>query len=67
MSKSVTENPKSLYACIMSKAKTKDTEGPLTDENGKLVKEETDMCHVLNKFFSSVFSREEQEGFLLEV
>ena len=39
----------------------------LTDENGKFVKEDIDMCDVLNKFFSSVFSREEQEGILPEV
>ena len=32
-----------------------------------LVKEEIDICDVLNKFCSSVFFTEEQEGLLLEV
>ena len=43
MSKSVTDNSKSFYAFIRSKAKPKDTVGSLTDENGKLVKEDIDM------------------------
>ena len=57
MAKFVTETPKSFYANIRSKAKTKDTVGHLTDENGKLGKEEIYMCDVLNKFFSSVCPR----------
>ena len=43
LAKSVTENPMSFYLYIRSKAKTKDTVGPLTDKTGKVVKEEIDV------------------------
>ena len=44
-----------------------DTVDPLTDESGKLVTEEIEMCNVLNKFLSSVVFWEELEGVLPEV
>ena len=46
------------YSYVRSKAKTKDKIGPLKDETGQLVVDEGDMCKLLNKYFSSVFTLE---------
>ena len=41
--------------------------GPLIDENGSLITDETETCDVLKTFFSSAFSMQEQEDMLLKV
>ena len=52
-------NPKSFYAYVRSKAKTKDKVCPLKSSDGVTVAEDEQVCVVLNKFFSSIFTQED--------
>lgn len=51
-------DPKSFYRYVRSKTKTKDIIGPLKDGNGDIVTDDSQMAHILNKFFASVFTKE---------
>jgi hypothetical protein len=55
----VKNDPKSFFAYVRSKNKTKDKVVPLIDNNGLIVKEDVQMCEVLNDFFSSVYTAED--------
>jgi hypothetical protein len=57
----VHDNPKSFFSYVRSKTRTKDRVGPITDKNGVLVQDGTQMCEVLNDFFSSVYTTENIE------
>ena len=45
-----------------SKSKTKTKVGPLINSQNMQVEEEEQMCEILNKYFSSVFTLERPEG-----
>lgn len=51
-------NPKSFYAYVKSKSKTKDRVGPIKDQSGHLITNNKETCNVLNDYFASVFTRE---------
>jgi len=50
---------KSFWAYVRSKTKTKTTVGPLQDQIGELIDDDESMCNMLNKFFTSVFTKED--------
>ncbi len=52
-------DPKSFYAYIKSKYRTKVQIGPLIDKSGKLMDKSEDMSLILNEYFSSVFTIED--------
>ena len=60
----IKSDPKSFYAYVRSKSKTKTKVGPLIDSQNKQVEEEEQMCEILNKYFSSVFTLERPEGLM---
>jgi hypothetical protein len=54
----IIENPKLFYSYVRSKSKTKVRVGPLLDDVGSLVDDNKGMSMILNKYFSSVFTKE---------
>ena len=54
----VKTDPKILYAYTRSKMYSKDTVGPLVDQQGTIVSDSSVICSILNQYFSSVFTRE---------
>ena len=60
----IKSNPKSFYAYVLSKSKTKTTVGPLIDSQNMQAEEYEQMCESLNKYFSSVFTLERHEGLM---
>jgi len=51
-------NQKAFYSYVRSKSRTKDTVGPLNGNNGNLIHDDEGMANRLNRFFCSVFTRE---------
>ena len=51
LAKQVKEDPKSFFAYVRSKSKTKDKVGPLNDNNGSVATDNGAMCEILNTFF----------------
>ena len=51
-------------AYVRSKSKTKTKVGPLIDYQNMQVEEDEQMCEILNKYFSSVFTLERPEGLM---
>ena len=49
---------------MRSKSKTKTKVGPLIDSQNMQVEEEEQMCKILNKYFSSVFTLDRPEGLI---
>jgi hypothetical protein len=47
------------HAYVRQRTKTKPGIGPLKDNTGRVVQEDAEMANLLNKFFSSVFTRED--------
>ena len=60
IAKDVKKNPKKFYAYIRSKARTRDRVGPLKGKEGEIKDRDEDMCNILNNYFCSVFTREEE-------
>ena len=60
----IKSDPKSLYAYVRSKSKTKTKVGPLIDSQNMQVEEDEQMCEILNRYFSSVFTLERPEGLM---
>ena len=58
----IKSDPKSFYTYVRSKSKTKTKVGPLIDSKNMQVEEDEQMCEILNKYFSSVFTLEISEG-----
>jgi hypothetical protein len=52
-------NAKPFYAYVKNKTKTSPTIGPLRNEKKETVSDDQGMSELLNKFFSSVFTRED--------
>ena len=64
LSVNIKSDPKSFYAYVRSKSKTKTKVGPLIDSKNMQVEEDEQMCEILNKYFSSVFTLERPEGLM---
>ena len=62
LAKNVTSDTKSFYSYVRSKSKVKDAVGPLANPNGELVTEKSEMCNILNNYFGSVFTNEDNLG-----
>ena len=53
-------NSRPFYSYVKKKTKSRQSVGPLRDRNAKVVTEDEEMAEVLNGFFSSVFTREDE-------
>ena len=60
----IKSDPKSFYAYVRSKSKTKTKVGPLIDSQNMQVEEDEQMCEIRNKYFSSVFTPERPDGLM---
>ena len=58
LSEHIKSDPKSFYAYVCSKSKTKTKVGLLIDSSNMQVEEEEQMCKILNQYFSSVLNQE---------
>jgi Reverse transcriptase (RNA-dependent DNA polymerase)/Endonuclease-reverse transcriptase len=53
------QNKRRFYAYVKRKTKSRPGVGPLKDVNGKTIQDDGEMAVILNRFFSSVFTRED--------
>ena len=60
----IKSDPKSFYAYVRNKSKTKTKVEPLIDSQNMQVEEEEQMCEILNMYFRSVFTLERPEGLM---
>jgi len=68
LAKTAKTNPKSFYAYVRSKSKTKDKVGPLKDDKGNVVNDDKIAAELLNAYFASVFTEEDGSSLMeLEV
>ena len=67
LAKDIKSNPKSFYAYVRSKTKVKDIVGPLKDDKGLLVSDNSSICNLLNNYFGSVFNEEKNIDEIPEV
>jgi len=51
-------DPKSFYAYVRNNSQTKVKVGPLSGDQGQVVSDNLEMAKILNKFFSSTFTKE---------
>ncbi len=51
-------DPKAVYKYSRSKIKTKETIGPITDDNGERISNDSPIAKMLNDYFSNVFTDE---------
>ena len=58
LAENIKEDPKSFYAYVRTKSRARVGIGPLKDKNGKIVEDAEGMTQILNKYFASVFTRE---------
>ena len=54
----IKEDPKSFYAYVRGRSKTKPRIGPLEGEGGVLVADNEGMANILNEFYATVFTKE---------
>ena len=62
IAKNIKNDPKAFYQYIASKLLKKESISDLIDKNGCSTKSDTDKCEVLNDFFSSVFTKEDDDN-----
>jgi Endonuclease-reverse transcriptase len=55
----IKSDPKSFYAYVRSKTKTKSKVGPLKNDQGVLTSDSSEMCELLNHYFATVFTKED--------
>src|SRR6202142_4093907 len=55
----IKEDPKSFYAYVRSRSKVKVKIGPIKDNLGQVVSEDSEMVNIFNEYFSSVFTKED--------
>lgn len=67
LAKDVKQNPKSFYAYVRSKTKVKEAVGPLVISDGQYTADKMVMSDMLNGYFGSVFTEENDEDELPEV
>ena len=58
LASNVKTDPKSFYAYVRSKSKTKTSVGPLKNGDGVLISDDLQMSEILNSYFGSVFTKE---------
>jgi hypothetical protein len=58
LAKDVKKNPKAFYSYLKSKTSNKQSVGPLKDD-GIVVTDDEKQAEILNKFFTSVFTKED--------
>lgn len=58
LTKNIKKDPKAFYKYARSKMNVKDRVGPLSDEDGETVTDDSKASEMLNNFFSSVFTQE---------
>ena len=58
LASNVKADPKSFYAYVRSKSKTKSSVGPLKNDDGVLISDDLQMSEMLNSYFGSVFTKE---------
>lgn len=58
LAENINTNNKAFWNYVQSKTKTRETIGNLIDNNGNLQTENKSKCEILNKFFGSVFTKE---------
>ena len=58
LANNVKTDPKSFYAFLTSKSKTKTSVGPLKNGDGVLILDYLEMSEILNSYFGSVFTKE---------
>lgn len=58
LAKNIKSNPKAFFKYANSKRKVRDRVGPLVDEDGNTISDDTTTANILNNFFSSVFTQE---------
>ena len=58
LAKDIRSNPKNVYANVRSKTKVKDVIGPLKDSNNRLISDNGSMCELLDEYFGTVFTSE---------
>ena len=59
----VKENPKSFWKYVRSKTQTRSGIGDLKNDNGEWITNDKDKANELNNFFSSVFTKDENDEF----
>ena len=59
IAKNIKQNPKAFYQYIASKTLKKDGVSDLINVEGNLTSNDSDKCNILNNFFSSVFTQED--------
>lgn len=58
LTKNIKNDSKSFYAYVRSKAKTKDRVGPLSNDSGDIITDDSSMSRIFNEYFASVFTDE---------
>ena len=62
LAEGIKKDSKSFFRYVKSKVGTKEKIGPIKDDNGNVLTDVESMGKLLNKFFASVFSREQGGG-----
>ena len=62
LAKNIKSNPKAFYKYARNKMSVKEKVGPLEDENGMVVMDDTRTAEILNQYFTSVFTQEVMEN-----
>ena len=62
LAEGIKKDSKSFYRYVKSKVGTKEKIGPLKDDNGDVLTDVGSMGELLNRFFASVFSKEQGGG-----
>ena len=61
LAKEAKKRPKMFYSYLRSKTANRSSVGPLKDENEEVVSNDTGMAIILNNFFASVFTTENDQ------
>ena len=62
LSQKIKDDPKTYYAYVRSKTKTKETVGPLTDGEEKVITDNMLTATIMNDHFASVFTDENMQN-----
>ena len=62
LSQKIKDDPKTYYAYLRSKTKTKETVGPLTDGEGKVITDNMLAATIMNDHFACVFTDENMQN-----
>ena len=62
MAMNIKKDPKTFYAYVRNKQKTRATVGPLKNEEGEVIHSNKEAVELLNSYFASVFTKEDMEN-----